>query len=144
MEKAGSKVGYIIAVIGIMILIQKKYVFSSNPLAILIQVFSVALMIWSRLTLGVRSFHVSANPTEGKLITVGPYRWLRHPIYAALIYFSWSCLISFPYEWTIFSVFLITGGLFIRMIMEEKSLRSTYPEYTAYTQKAKRIIPFLF
>lgn len=144
MEKAGSKIGFIIAVFGLMILIQKEYVFSPNPLAIFIQVFSAALMIWSRLTLGVRSFHVAANPTEGKLITVGPYRWLRHPIYAAIIYFSWACLISFPYLWTIFSVFLITGGLFIRMIMEEKSLRDTYPDYDAYCRKAKRIIPYLF
>jgi len=143
MERAGSKIGYIIVVLGMIILIQKKYVFSFNPIAISIQVFSVALIFWSRLTLGVRSFHLAANPTEGKLITHGPYRWLRHPIYAALIYFSGACLISFPYEWTLLSVIMITGGLFMRMILEEKSLRSTYPDYDAYCRKAKRIIPYL-
>jgi len=143
MIKAASKIGFILAVIGLLILIQKKYVFSTNPVSICIQIFSVVLMIWSRLTLGFRSFHVAANPTEGELVTNGPYRLLRHPIYAAVIYFSWACFISFPFPITFLAVFLVAGGLFIRMILEEKSLLTKYPGYAAYRRKAKRLIPFV-
>jgi protein-S-isoprenylcysteine O-methyltransferase Ste14 len=144
MERTVSKIGFIIAVLGLVILIQKEYVFSTNPVTIFIQIFSVALMIWSRFTLGFRSFHVAANPTKGELVTSGPYRFLRHPIYAAVIYFSWACFFSFPFPVTLVVVFLITGGLFVRMIMEEKSLLATYPEYDSYRKRAKRLIPFLF
>jgi protein-S-isoprenylcysteine O-methyltransferase Ste14 len=34
----------------------------------------------ARVTFGGRSFHVGANPTEGGLVTKGPYRFVRHPI----------------------------------------------------------------
>jgi protein-S-isoprenylcysteine O-methyltransferase Ste14 len=102
-------------------------------------------MVWARLTFGVRSFHATANTTKGGLVTNGPYRWLRHPIYAALIYFFWSCVIAFPFEETIIGVLLITVGLMIRIFLEEKSLVDTYmQQYLDYSKQTKRIIPFLF
>jgi len=144
MIKFGSLIGFGLAVFGMLILIDKNYIYTINPIAIIIQIFSVGLMIWSRITFGRRSFHATANVTEGKLVTNGPYRWLRHPIYASIIYFSWACLISFPYLWAFIAVLLVTGGLFLRMILEEKSLKESYPEYVSYSKRAKRIIPFIF
>jgi len=44
-------------------------------------------MLWARLTFGGRSFHAGANPTAGGVVTTGPYRFVRHPIYAAILYF---------------------------------------------------------
>ncbi len=142
--KYGSLFGYGTAVLGLIILIKKGYIFSNNTVAIAIQICSVGLMIWARFTFGLRSFHPSANTTIGKLVTNGPYRWLRHPIYASIIYFSWACLISFPFLWTYIAILLITGGLFLRMLLEEKSLMESYPEYASYAKKAKRLIPFVF
>ena len=84
-------------------------------------------MIWARFTFGLRSFHATANTTKGKLVTTGPYHWLRHPIYASIIYFVWASVISYPFIDTVAAVILITGGLFLRIILEEKSLKLTYP-----------------
>jgi protein-S-isoprenylcysteine O-methyltransferase Ste14 len=43
----------------------------------------VALAMWARFTLG-RSSTVTAVPApDADLVTHGPYRWLRHPIYSA-------------------------------------------------------------
>jgi protein-S-isoprenylcysteine O-methyltransferase Ste14 len=142
--KSGSIIGYGLALTGLLLLIDKNYIISENPVSTAIQILSVLLMVWARLTFGRRSFHLTANTTEGKLVTNGPYQWLRHPIYASVIYFSWSCFIPFPHLWTLAAAFLVTTGLFIRMILEEKSLMATYPEYKSYTRKAKRIIPYVF
>ncbi len=139
-----SLIAFGIAVLGLAILLYKHLIISDNPFTIAIQLFSVAFMIWSRITFGFRSFHAAANTTKGKLITNGPYRWLRHPIYAAVIYFSWASIIAFPYLVTIGAVILITGGLFVRMLFEEKSLLLTYDNYAEYSRHTKRIIPFLF
>lgn len=144
MTKIGSIIGYTMAVIGLILLVHKHYIFSENPVSITIQVLSAGLKIWSRITFGRRSFHMTADSTEGKLVTNGPYRVLRHPIYAAVIYFSLACLIAFPYLLTLLAVALVTGGLFLRMILEEQSLKVTYPEYNEYAKKAKRLIPFIF
>jgi protein-S-isoprenylcysteine O-methyltransferase Ste14 len=41
----------------------------------------------ARVTFGRRSFHAAANPTAGGLVTTGPYRLIRHPIYTAACLF---------------------------------------------------------
>ena len=142
--KIVSLIGFGIAVLGLVFLIEKDYILSKNPISIIIQIGSIAFMIWARITFGLRSFHATANTTKGELVTTGPYRWLRHPIYASIIYFSWASVISYPFIDTVAAVILISGGLFVRMILEEKSLKLTYDNYAEYSKHAKRIIPFLF
>ncbi|MEO6136308.1 MAG: isoprenylcysteine carboxylmethyltransferase family protein [Ginsengibacter sp.] len=143
--KIASFLGFALAVLGILYLYEEHLIFSKNIIATIIQMLSVALMIWARITFGVRSFHATANVTKGKLVTTGPYHFLRHPIYAALIYFFWACLIPFPAMKTIFGVLLITIGLLIRIFLEEKSLIEKYnQQYTDYSKQAKRVIPFIF
>jgi protein-S-isoprenylcysteine O-methyltransferase Ste14 len=107
--------GYVLAVGGAFYLYKQQLIFSTNILAITIQVLSVILMIWARITFGTRSFHASADVTKGKLVTTGPYHYLRHPIYAAIIYFFWACIIPFPFLKTISAVLLITFGLLTRI-----------------------------
>lgn len=144
LSKIGSLSGFVIAVLGLFFLIFNKCIISENPLVIVIQLLSVCLMIWARITFKSRSFHLTANPTEGGLVTNGPYRLLRHPIYAAVIYFSWACLIAFPEIKVLIAVLLITAGMFIRMLLEEMELNRAYPEYAEYSKRAKRLIPFIF
>src|SRR5690242_4250521 len=105
-----------VAFVGIIIFIQKDFILSKNPLTIFIQLCSIALMIWARITFGARSFHAGANTTEGELVTTGPYRWLRHPIYAAIIYFFGACVISYHSPMAIGAYLLIIIGLVVRMI----------------------------
>jgi protein-S-isoprenylcysteine O-methyltransferase Ste14 len=142
--KLGSLIAFGIVVIGLLILLKQNLILSTNPISITIQLGSIAFMIWARITFGFRSFHATANTTKGKLITTGPYHYLRHPIYAAVIYFSWASVISYPFMTTIGAVILISGGLYVRMILEEKSLILTYDDYTEYAKHTKRIIPFIF
>ena len=142
--KVASLIAFGIVLIGVFYLFNKHYLFSANPISIIIQTIALGLMIWARLTFGVRSFNATANATSGKLITNGPYRFLRHPIYASLIYFFIASIISFPFVDTIVAVGLIVTGLFARMILEEKSLLVEYDDYAEYSKKTKRIVPFVF
>lgn len=138
-------IGFGLTLVGVFFLINYEHVFSNNSLTIIIQLLSVGLMIWARITLGVRSFHAAANTTKGELITTGPFRWVRHPIYASIIIFFMASLISFPYLKTIIGVILIFVGLLTRMLLEEKSLKKIYKEeYEIYSKHTKRIIPFIF
>jgi len=139
-----SLIAYGIAVIAEVFVWEKNYILSNNPLAIIIQLSSIGLMIWARITFGRRSFHAEANSTEGDLVTSGPYRWLRHPIYDSIIYFFWACVIPYPFIETITAAIFVSGGLFVRMILEERFLLVAYKEYAAYSKRTKRIIPFLF
>jgi protein-S-isoprenylcysteine O-methyltransferase Ste14 len=144
----GSKIisilGLIAAIAGLFILYKHGYFFSPNPITIIIQLFAAVLMIWARLTFGARSFHVPANATKGELVTHGPYRWMRNPIYTAIILFAWACVIAYPFLITVIAATLITIGQGTRAFLEEQFLFATYPAYSEYAKKTKRFIPFIF
>ena len=85
-----SRIGFMFMVAGLAGLIGGRAVVSVNPLVIACQAVAVFLMLWSRVTFGRRSFHASATPTDGGLVTIGPYRFLRHPIYGSVCLFAWA------------------------------------------------------
>lgn len=142
--KRASLIAFIISLIGLFYLFRNHLIISDNPIAITIQICAVGVMIWARITFGMRSFNASANSTKGKLVTNGPYKWLRHPIYTSIIYFFLACLIAFPKIETLIAVLIIVFSTYARMLFEEKSLIETYENYPEYSKKAKRLIPFLF
>ncbi len=139
-----SVVGYAFMVIGILMLYFTDALLSPRPGVIALQVLAVALMAWARITFGRRSFHLSANPTEGGLVTSGPYRYIRHPIYAAILLFALPGLAAnFSIAGLCYGVVLLAGTL-ARILCEEHLVRIQYPEYNQYAEKTKRLIPFLF
>ena len=60
--------------VGSLGLVINHALFSRAPLVIVLQVLAFAIFLWARITFGKRSFHLAANPTEGGLVTTGPYR----------------------------------------------------------------------
>src|SRR5262249_46982924 len=88
MLKALSLIGYAGIAAGIVGLLLRQSLFLSSALIISLQVAAVLLFLWARFTFGWRSYHVAANPTAGGLVTSGPYRYIRHPIYAAFCLFA--------------------------------------------------------
>jgi protein-S-isoprenylcysteine O-methyltransferase Ste14 len=101
-------------------------------------------MIWARLTFGRRSFHASAGPTEGGLVTTGPYRYWRHPIYAAILVFLWAGVASHFSLLNVCIALIASLGTGVRIAAEERLVRERYPEYAAYAARTKRLLPFVF
>jgi protein-S-isoprenylcysteine O-methyltransferase Ste14 len=118
-------------------------IFGAGPITITIQVIAALLMVWARLTFGIKSFHGTANPTAGGLVTTGPYRYIRHPIYAAILYFFWAGIAAHPSLGTVAVGLLATAFTAVRIVAEEKLLVTTYPEYGAYARMTKRVVPFV-
>jgi len=117
---------------------------SLPPLALMVEAGAVALMVWARLTFGQRSFHAAANPTAGGLVTNGPYRFIRHPIYTAVCLFGWTGIVL---HWSSINVLLgalLFAGAVGRMLCEERLIIEVYPEYRAYSQATKRMVPYIF
>lgn len=100
-------------------------------------------MLWARLTFGLRSFHYAANTTQGGLITRGPYRYIRNPIYAAAWLVIWT---GVAVHWSPVNALLaviVAAMLIVRIVCEEPLLRATYPEYAEYSRKTARLVPFV-
>jgi protein-S-isoprenylcysteine O-methyltransferase Ste14 len=138
-----SIIAFAVSVAALAALIFRESILAVGFIGISIQVLSAMLMVWARVTFGHRSFHASATPTKGGLITSGPYRFIRHPIYASLMYFYWTAIAT---HFTLIEMVLgivITIGFIIRILAEERLILEHYPEYAAYAVRTKRIIPFI-
>jgi protein-S-isoprenylcysteine O-methyltransferase len=101
--------------------------------------------IWARRVLGT---NWSANPTvkEGhELITTGPYRLARHPIYTGLLLALFGTTIIASGEVRDFIFFAsIAIGLHFKSRIEERFMMQTFPDtYPAYRRRVKAIIPFV-
>lgn len=144
MLKAYSLIALMFMALALTGLAIRGVLFSTHPLAIALEVTAAGLMLWARVTFGARSFHAAANPTAGGLITTGPYRYIRHPIYTAIFLFSWSGILT---NWT--SIDATLGALLLlgavtRILCEENLLVKSYPAYLAYAKSTKRMLPFIF
>ena len=105
--------------------------FSASPAVIGVQAGALLLFLWARLTFGWRSYHVVANPTEGGLVTSGPYRYIRHPIYTAMSVLSAAGVVA---HWSWASGLLgglVVGCALLRIFSEEVLVTARYPEYPA-------------
>jgi protein-S-isoprenylcysteine O-methyltransferase Ste14 len=138
-----SIIAFALMVVGLIWLVVRGELLARSIPAMVIQAAAVVLMIAARLTFGLRSFHAAANPTAGGLVTRGPYHWLRHPIYAAILYFIWSTAIDHRSVQAMAAALLVTVGAFVRMYAEESLLTTMYPEYTTYRARTARVIPFV-
>ena len=131
-------------VVGLVWLLTTNSVFSSSPMVIAVQLLALALMTWARVSFGLRSFHLAATPTQGGLVTSGPYRFIRHPIYASVCLFVWVSALGHASVRSALLACLVTIGVAIRVATEETLVAKQYPEYLDYAKRTKRLIPFVF
>jgi protein-S-isoprenylcysteine O-methyltransferase Ste14 len=129
---------------GIIGLYASHALFARRPPFIAVQVAAVLLMISARIAFGRRSFHAAADPTAGGIVTTGPYAYVRHPIYAAALYFVWAGAIDRISWLAVVSALAVSAGGFARMISEERLLVQRYPEYRDYMTRVRRIVPFVY
>lgn len=137
-------IAYALLTIPLAFLVYTRRFFSHSPVVIGIQVAGLLVVVWARLTFGVRSLHAGSNPTKGGLVTTGPYRYVRHPIYAGALVVLAGTLVAHHDVETLIAVGLVAAGLGVRIAAEERAVVRTYPEYTDYAKRTKRLIPFVF
>jgi protein-S-isoprenylcysteine O-methyltransferase Ste14 len=139
-----SILGLVVMVGALIGLYKIGVLFTAQPIAIALQLIAVGLLLWSRITFGRRSFHAAANPTAGGLVTTGPYRIIRHPIYTAACLFGWGpIVVRLSLVSVALGILLLLGAL-VRMICEEQLVKQKYPEYVEYAKVTKRMVPYLF
>jgi protein-S-isoprenylcysteine O-methyltransferase Ste14 len=104
------------------------------------------LMAGALITLGRHYQLGGSDPrAEDKIVLDGPYRLIRHPMYAAALGISLG-LSSLIQSWAFFCVFFLYLVLILFLVpVEESGLRKAYGEqYLAYQQKTRKLIPFIY
>jgi len=80
----------------------------------------------------------------GVLVTSGPYKYIRHPMYLAQVIVVAPLVVDY-FSWVRFGVILILIlDLLIKIQFEEKRLLNHFPDYDVYRKNSWKLIPFLY
>ncbi|MEZ4678267.1 MAG: hypothetical protein R2932_29040 [Caldilineaceae bacterium] len=132
-----------VLVVGLLYLLVSGNLLSPSPLVIAAQLSAIGLAGWARRSFQPGQFSIHAEPKAGPRLATGPYRTIRHLMYAAALLLLWASILG---HWSLIPVIvglLITCEVALRITVEEQLLRASFSDYTAYAQTTKRLIPFI-
>jgi protein-S-isoprenylcysteine O-methyltransferase Ste14 len=82
------------------------------------------------------------NSTQ--LVTKGIYKYLRHPMYASLLFLGWGMFLKNINPLSISIIAVITLALFLTCKVEEKEMIKRFgEEYKQYMKATRMWIPYL-
>jgi len=80
---------------------------------------------------------------QGVLVTGGPYRWVRHPMYlAVLLMMAAFAMGDDPWQWAAWAALALV--LAAKARREERGLALLHPGYEAYRARTRALVPFVF
>ena len=103
----------------------------------------IALAVWARVHLGRNWGMPTSQRVEPELVTSGPYRFVRHPIYTGLL----TALLGTALVNNLLGLIVVAvliAYFYYCGIIEERNLTATFPTaYPEYKSRTKMLIPFL-
>jgi protein-S-isoprenylcysteine O-methyltransferase Ste14 len=145
---AGIRVGVILVVLLLLrVRAFKGHVATSSPwlqgIGLAVFVLGLALAIWARVFLGRNWGMPMSQKADPELVTTGPYRSIRHPIYTGIILAMVGTTIAVSLYWLV-AVVVIGAYFLYSAVVEERSMARLFPDsYPAYKQSTKMLIPYL-
>lgn len=109
-----------------------------------LMVGGLALRWYSIVALG-KSFTVDVATRPGqKVVTSGPYRWIRHPSYTGALLTLLGILVCCLNWLSFFALLLAMAGYAYRIRVEEAALAEGLGDaYRDYMRRTRRLIPFI-
>jgi protein-S-isoprenylcysteine O-methyltransferase Ste14 len=103
----------------------------------------IAFAIWARVYLGRNWGMPMSQKADPELVTSGPYRFVRHPIYSGLLAGVLGTALATNLIGLIIGA-VLGGYFYYSASVEEKNLTTTFPTaYPAYRAATKMLIPFV-
>lgn len=107
-------------------------------------VLGLALAIWARLYIGRNWGMPMTERVDPELVTTGPYRYVRHPIYSGVILAVIGTALATGLYWLIAAA-AVSAYFIYSATVEEHNLAREFPAtYPAYKSSTKMLVPFIF
>jgi protein-S-isoprenylcysteine O-methyltransferase Ste14 len=111
-------------------------------IGVVLAVAGAAALTWTDRRL---ARHFSTPASAARLMTDGPYRWVRHPRYTRALVLSLSMPLVFGsiFGWLAFA--LVVVAVQHRIVREEPHLREMFgPAYDQYASRTARLVPGVY
>ncbi|NVO19439.1 MAG: isoprenylcysteine carboxylmethyltransferase family protein [Bacteroidetes bacterium] len=113
--------------------------------ALIIVAISASLAFWAILSMQLNNLKVTPSPGENaRLITSGPYRIIRHPMYSSILLLAIPLVIHEFSLLRLFLAILLIIDLLIKLNYEERLLLTKFSQYKGYRSVTYRILPFIY
>lgn len=116
-----------------------------TPLLFALELAGLSLVLWALLAMRLATLHVLPDVRpNAQLVQRGPYRFIRHPMYSAILFATLTLVID-TFTWLRLGFwFVLLIDLLIKLHYEERLLAARYPDYRRYQQHTKRLLPWLY
>jgi protein-S-isoprenylcysteine O-methyltransferase Ste14 len=117
---------------------------ASHTLAWLLLGLSGMVGLWALAANRPGNFNIHPTPHQyGQLVDHGPYRWIRHPMYTAVLLFgaALATVAASPVAWLLWC--LLLAVLLSKALLEERWMAQRHPAYVAYRARTRRFVPYL-
>ena len=104
----------------------------------------VSLALWAAAAMRASRFSVFPEPREGAaLIERGPYRLVRHPMYAAVLLAGLGATLAHAERLHWLWLLLLVVVLWLKIRREEAALLARWPDYADYRRRVRALVPGL-
>jgi protein-S-isoprenylcysteine O-methyltransferase Ste14 len=115
-----------------------------QPVWLAMEIAALLLGLWTAWTMRAARFNIVPDvPAGGQHVMHGPYRFIRHPMYATLLLGSLALVLNAPTPLRAIVWIVLLIDLLAKLAYEEQLLLQSFPTYAEYRQRSKRLIPFI-
>ncbi len=105
---------------------------------------SAVVGLWALAANRPGNFNIHPTPRAGgKLVAHGPYRWIRHPMYTAVMLLGVACALTsgalLAWLLLVFLCLMLLG----KAVLEERWMLALHPDYAHYRARTRWFIPFV-
>jgi len=116
-----------------------------SGLGVLFMGWGIMILIVAVRTIGWKNISPFPRPPKNaSLVTEGPFHYIRHPMYMAVILFT----LGWPLSSAHWARFVVAGGIAAFLLLkarnEENYLRERFPGYAEYASRTKGFLPGLY
>jgi protein-S-isoprenylcysteine O-methyltransferase Ste14 len=145
---AGARVGVILVILLLLrVGALGGHATSNDPwlqgIGLAVFLLGLALAVWARIYLGRNWGTPMSQKVDPELVTTGPYRSIRHPIYSGIILAMIGTTIAVSL-YLLVAVAALGAYFLYSAVMEERFMAGLFPDsYPAYKRSSKMLIPFI-
>jgi protein-S-isoprenylcysteine O-methyltransferase Ste14 len=141
----------VIVVLGVLLIhsgVLRHHAVNTDPwrtvLGLLLFALGLGFAIWARVHIGRNWGTPMTQKEDPELVTSGPYRLVRHPIYTGILVAGAGTAVALSWLWLI--AVILAGVYFVyAATVEERYMTEQFPDtYPAYKAATKMLLPFVF